>query len=103
MLADHYKAAWVPEYGRVHTEEKLATAKAFTPSADVDGLVWTVGDFVDIANRHARAEDESAHIGPVLVCDNDPWAATVWCERYLGCASPRSLTQWATDGLRCIY
>jgi nicotinamide riboside kinase len=24
----------------------------------------------------------------VLVCDNDPWAATVWCERYLGAGHP---------------
>lgn len=88
-LADHYKAPWVPEYGRVHTEEKLAAAKAFTPSVDVDGLVWTVGDFIDVAVRQARAEDEAAHIGPVLVCDNDPWAATVWCERYLGCSYPQ--------------
>nr|WP_042197143.1 AAA family ATPase [Kibdelosporangium sp. MJ126-NF4]CEL22773.1 Nicotinamide-nucleotide adenylyltransferase, NadR family / Ribosylnicotinamide kinase [Kibdelosporangium sp. MJ126-NF4]CTQ89913.1 Nicotinamide-nucleotide adenylyltransferase, NadR family (EC 2.7.7.1) / Ribosylnicotinamide kinase (EC 2.7.1.22) [Kibdelosporangium sp. MJ126-NF4] len=88
-LAEHYRAAWIPEYGRVHTEEKLTAARAFDPSADMDSLVWTVGDFVDVADRQARAEDEAAHIGPILVCDNDPWAATVWCERYLGVAYPQ--------------
>ncbi|CAM3465432.1 AAA family ATPase [Kibdelosporangium persicum] len=88
-LADYYQVAWVPEYGRVHTEEKLAAARTFDASATIDNLVWTVGDFVDVAACQARAEDEAAHIGPVLVCDNDPWAATVWCERYLGRAYPQ--------------
>lgn len=89
-LANHYRTAWVPEYGRLHTEEKLAAAKAMTPDAVVEDLVWTVGDFVDVANRQARAEDAAARSGgPILVCDNDPWAATVWCERYLGRAYPQ--------------
>jgi HTH-type transcriptional repressor of NAD biosynthesis genes len=87
-LATHYDAAWVPEYGRVHTEEKLAAARAFHPGADIDDLVWTVGDFVDVAVRQAHAEDDTVGAGPILVCDNDPWAATVWCERYLGRAHP---------------
>lgn len=88
-LAEHYDAAWVPEYGREHTEEKLTAAKAFDPGAGLDDLVWTVGDFVDVAERQARDEDEAAAAGPVLVCDNDPWAATVWCERYLARAYPQ--------------
>lgn len=87
-LAEHYRAAWVPEYGRTHTEEKLAAAKAFDAAAGLDDLVWTVGDFVDVADRQALAEDDAAPVGPILVCDNDPWAATVWCERYLGRAYP---------------
>ncbi|TCO49841.1 AAA family ATPase [Actinocrispum wychmicini] len=89
-LADHYGAVWVAEYGRVHTEQKLAAATAMTPDVTVDGLVWTVGDFVDVADRQARAEDAAARSGgPILVCDNDPWAASVWCERYLGRAYPQ--------------
>ncbi|MPZ83862.1 MAG: AAA family ATPase [Actinophytocola sp.] len=76
---------WVAEYGRTHTELKLAaaTAQAGGTPPDLDGLVWTVGDFVDVAHR--QAADAAARTGgPVLVCDNDPWAATAWCERYLG-------------------
>jgi NadR type nicotinamide-nucleotide adenylyltransferase len=88
-LAEHYKTAWVPEHGRLHTEEKLLAAQAFDEQAQVEDLVWTVGDFVDVAVRQARAEDQAAGAGPILVCDNDPWAATVWCERYLGCAYPQ--------------
>ena len=77
-LAAHYGGTAVPEYGREHTAAKLA-AKA---------PVWTVGDFVDVAVRQGADEDAAAPAAPVLVCDNDPWAATVWCERYLGFGHP---------------
>lgn len=96
-LADHFRArrgvftrtGLVPEYGRRHTELKLAAARAMDPAADLDSLVWTVGDFEDVALRQAADEDAAARAGgPVLVCDNDPWAATVWCERYLGSCPP---------------
>jgi HTH-type transcriptional regulator, transcriptional repressor of NAD biosynthesis genes len=88
-LAEHYRAQWVPEHGRLHTEAKLLAAQAFDERATFEDLVWTVGDFIDIVTRQGRAEDEAAAAGPILVCDNDPWAATVWCERYLGCAYPQ--------------
>jgi NadR type nicotinamide-nucleotide adenylyltransferase len=97
-LAAHYRARrgsfadtrWVPERGRLHTEDKViaefALAKASgRPPPELDGLVWTIGDFVDVARRQAMLEDDAAaRGGPILVCDNDSWAATVWCERYLG-------------------
>ncbi|WP_436500212.1 AAA family ATPase [Actinokineospora sp. HUAS TT18] len=86
-LAEHYQAPWVPEYGRLHTEEKLAAAIALTGNAAPEDLVWTLGDFLDVAARQAEAEDAAA-TGPVLICDNDPWAATVWGERYLGREHP---------------
>jgi NadR type nicotinamide-nucleotide adenylyltransferase len=88
-LAAHYEATWVPEYGRTHTEQKLAALTALTGADRVEDLVWTVGDFIDVARRQATAEDTAAPHSPILVCDNDPWAATVWCERYLGTACPQ--------------
>lgn len=88
-LAKHYRSPWVPEHGRLHTEEKFLAAQAFGGHVRLEDLVWTVGDFVDIAVRQGRAEDEAAGPVPILVCDNDPWAATVWGERYLGCAYPQ--------------
>ena len=70
----------VPEYGRRHTELKLTAALALDEAADLESLVWTVSDFVDVAGRQAADEDVAARTGgPVVVCDNDPWAATVWC------------------------
>ncbi|CCH29797.1 AAA family ATPase [Actinosynnema sp. NPDC047251] len=87
-LAAHLGAPWVPEYGRIHTERKLTAAKAFDPAADLDGLVWTVGDFQDVAARQDALIDAAAVEAPVVVCDNDPWAAVVWGHRYLG--APRA-------------
>ena len=100
-LAAHYRRRGgafastpvVPEYGRTHTEHKLAAARAFDPSATLTDLVWTVGDFVDVAVQQAAAEDAAAGASPILVCDNDSWAATVWCERYLGSSRPEVETE----------
>jgi HTH-type transcriptional regulator, transcriptional repressor of NAD biosynthesis genes len=101
-LAAHYRTEWVAEEGRRHTEDKHAAATALaggTPPP-LDDLVWTVGDFVDVARRQAEAEDQAARRGgPVLVCDNDAWAATVWCERYLDAAHP----DVATDRRPALY
>ncbi|MDQ3578893.1 MAG: AAA family ATPase [Actinomycetota bacterium] len=88
-LAERFEATWVPEHGRSHTEEKFAAAQALAAATGereptVDSLVWTVGDFADVARRQAHAEDTAAGETPILVCDNDSWAATIWCERYLG-------------------
>jgi HTH-type transcriptional regulator, transcriptional repressor of NAD biosynthesis genes len=97
-LTEHFRARagafagtrCVVEHGRLHTEEKLAAEMALAKASgrqppDLKSLVWTVGDFVDVARRQAIAEDDAAaRGGPLLVCDNDSWAATIWCERYLG-------------------
>jgi HTH-type transcriptional repressor of NAD biosynthesis genes len=95
-LAAHYRTEWVAEEGRRHTVEKFAAATALaggTPPP-LDDLVWTVGDFVDVARRQAVQEDLAARRGgPVLVCDNDAWAASVWCERYLGVGHPDVATE----------
>ncbi|MDU0294595.1 AAA family ATPase [Saccharothrix longispora] len=85
QLAAHLDAPWVPEYGRLHTEHKLAAARAFDPAASADRLVWTVGDFQDVAERQEELV-RAASTGPVVVCDNDAWAAEVWGHRYLGAA-----------------
>jgi HTH-type transcriptional repressor of NAD biosynthesis genes len=97
QLAAHYRSRkgsfgdtrLVAEHGRLHTEGKLAAVHALAKTSgrppDPDNLIWTVGDFADVARRQAIAEDDAAaRGGPILVCDNDSWAATVWCERYLG-------------------
>ncbi len=95
-LAGHYRAEWVAEEGRAHTEDKFAAATALAGGVPprLDDLVWTVGDFVDVARRQSAREDEAARRGgPLLVCDNDAWAATVWCERYLGASHPDVATE----------
>lgn len=82
QLAEHFGAPWIAEYGREHTEHKLAAARAFDPDATADGLVWTLGDFEDVAQEQERRIRAST--APLTIADNDAFAATVWGERYLG-------------------
>ena len=81
--------AWVPEYGRQFTIEKLAAARA---AAIVEGrdppameqLVWHTDDFVRIARTQRELEDEAARAGGLLlVCDTDAFATAIWHERYM--------------------
>jgi NadR type nicotinamide-nucleotide adenylyltransferase len=82
QLADHFRAPWIAEYGREHTEHKLRAARSFDQDATVDSLVWTLGDFEDVAReQERRIRTETA---PLVIADNDAFAATVWGERYLG-------------------
>jgi NadR type nicotinamide-nucleotide adenylyltransferase len=75
-LADHYRTAWVPEYGRRFTEDRLAEGRP---------VEWTTPDFVEIATRQQADEDAAARAsGPVLVCDTDALATSIWHERYVG-------------------
>ncbi|MGH3415930.1 MAG: AAA family ATPase [Actinocrinis sp.] len=48
-------------------------------------LDWDDDDFVAVAQRQCVEEDAAAEAGgPVLVCDTDALATTVWQERYRG-------------------
>ncbi len=98
-LAGHYRArggvwartGWVPEHGRRATVDKLASLRAVDPDAEVDDIVWTADDFADIAAEQAWQEETAAAAGsPLLVCDTDAFATTVWERRYLGPGSRRA-------------
>ncbi|MEV6108968.1 AAA family ATPase [Streptomyces sp. NPDC051940] len=92
-LAGHYRARggvwasteYVAEYGREFSERKLADLGP--------GAVWTDVSFASeefplIAAEQQAREDRAARAGsPVLVCDTDAFATTVWHERYLGSPS----------------
>jgi HTH-type transcriptional regulator, transcriptional repressor of NAD biosynthesis genes len=79
---------WVPEYGRELTERKLATLRERYPSATVFDVRWERADFVAVAREQNAAEDRAARTGsPLLVCDTDALATSVWEERYLGSSS----------------
>ncbi|GAA3430057.1 AAA family ATPase [Streptosporangium sandarakinum] len=99
-LAAHYAARggpwaatrWVPEYGRTYCEEKLALARrrakaAGLPEPWLDDLEWETAEFAEIADRQLAWEDAAARVGsPLLVCDTDAFATSLWHERYLGTA-----------------
>jgi NadR type nicotinamide-nucleotide adenylyltransferase len=81
----------VPEYGREYTDVKWRTSN--TPS--LNDLVWTRADFDAIAAEQTRRENSAAAEGsPLLVCDTDAFATSVWERRYLGRAA-RHDQPWA--------
>ncbi|MGW1895186.1 AAA family ATPase [Streptomyces sp. NPDC002004] len=96
-LAEHYRrrggvwadTRWVPEYGRDHSEQKLAALRAEHPGAQWEDVAFASEDFPVIAERQNRREDRCARRGsPVLFCDTDSFATTVWHERYMGGRNP---------------
>jgi NadR type nicotinamide-nucleotide adenylyltransferase len=83
------ETAWVGEYGRAFTLDRLAAAAAQAtaagrPPPGMEDLTWTPEDFVAIAERQLALEDEAAAGSPVVVCDTDAFATGIWHERYLG-------------------
>ena len=112
MLAAHYRSrggVWartqcVAEFGRDYTDIKWdrarsAAAAAGKPPPALDELEWTPADFDAVAAEQTRRENEAAPAGsPLLVCDTDAFATSVWERRYLGAAA-RGLRPWATTGL----
>ncbi|MFC6011032.1 AAA family ATPase [Nocardia lasii] len=85
-LAEHYGAGYVPEYGREYSEQKLA---ALGPGGHWSEIEFTAPEFPLIAARQQAAEDRAARAtGPLLVCDTDAFATTIWHERYLGVVHP---------------
>lgn len=92
-LTQHFRArggVWartglVEEFGRQDTLDKLDNARRTRPEADVNDIVWTGEDFGRIARTQQALEDDAARTGsPILICDTDAFATTVWERRYLG-------------------
>ncbi|HTJ72376.1 MAG TPA: AAA family ATPase [Actinospica sp.] len=98
----HTLTGWVPEYGRALTVIKLAVARAQAASAGRDepsifDLEWTDQDFVTVARRQNTDEGRAARTGgPILICDTDALATTIWQERYMG-ATTAEVHAAATD------
>ncbi|WP_329032528.1 AAA family ATPase [Streptomyces sp. NBC_01725] len=96
-LTEHFRArggVWartlcVAEYGREFSERKLAALRARWPGAQWEDVEFTTGDFPLIAERQNEWEEAAARAGsPVLFCDTDSFATTVWHERYVGGRNP---------------
>ncbi|WP_432066655.1 AAA family ATPase [Streptomyces sp. C10-9-1] len=96
-LAEHYRALggvwgrtrWVAEYGRAYSERRLAELRAGRPEADFSEVAFASGEFPLIAREQAAREEAAARDGsPLLVCDTDAFATTIWHERYLGTPYP---------------
>jgi NadR type nicotinamide-nucleotide adenylyltransferase len=79
LLASKYNTTWVKEYCRVAAEEKIQD----NHSNEIN-FNFTLDDFIDMAHRQNKKENElSTKCDKILICDNDSFALTIWCERYL--------------------
>lgn len=78
-LAGHFNTAWVPEYGRDYSWEKLRRNET----------TWRTPEFVAIAREQQRREEALAReANRVLICDTNAFATRLWHERYLGFFAP---------------
>lgn len=101
-LARHYqrqpglfsRTRQVAEFGREHSQDKLAIARARArqvglPAPGPEQLDWSSAEFELIARRQRALENAAArHSGPLLICDTDAFATGLWHERYMGAPSP---------------
>jgi len=75
-LSEHYRTSWVPEFGREWSE--LRPGGLSTP--------WQSVEFDLVAREQIRRQDAAARVvpRPLLICDTDVLATSVWHERYMG-------------------
>jgi NadR type nicotinamide-nucleotide adenylyltransferase len=104
-LAAHYRGrggvwaetGWVPEYGREFSERKL---EALGPGGTWTDVSFSSHEFPLIAAEQLAREDRAAREGsPVLFCDTDAFATTIWHERYMQSANP-AVARIAEEGRR---
>jgi HTH-type transcriptional repressor of NAD biosynthesis genes len=113
LLAEHYRSLGgafgrtpcVSEYGREYTLIKWDAARAQAraaglPQPSLDEIAWDSGDFDIVGREQTRTENEAAcsSTAPLIVCDTDAFATSVWERRYLGDAA-RDLQPWAASEL----
>jgi NadR type nicotinamide-nucleotide adenylyltransferase len=93
-LAGHYRTSWVPEFGREWSQIRPGGL----------GAPWRSVEFDLIAREQATTEDAAARIvpRPLLICDTDVLATSVWHERYIGERSP-SVEQIAKGRVPDLY
>jgi NadR type nicotinamide-nucleotide adenylyltransferase len=115
LLTAHYRerggtwsrTACVGEFGRDYTVIKWDAARAAARGRGerepaLDEITWTRGDFDNVAREQTRRENAAASSGsPLVVCDTDALATSVWERRYLGTgdAGARDGQPWATREL----
>lgn len=93
-LATRYDTEVVPEYGREHSETR------------VGGLVtpWRSDEFDLIVDRQIGWENQALRRvpRPLLICDTDVLATTIWHERYVG-PTPAGLLARAAAHSPALY
>jgi HTH-type transcriptional repressor of NAD biosynthesis genes len=77
-LVDILKTDYIPEVCRLMAETILYN----NTSAKID-FNFTIEDFISMAHMQNMLESTLDNKNKILICDNDTFALTIWCERYL--------------------
>jgi nicotinamide riboside kinase len=79
---------------------RAAARAAGQPEPPLAEITWSTADFDAIAREQTRLEDEAARSSgaPLVVCDTDAFATSVWERRYLG-TTAREIQPWAAAEL----
>ena len=84
FLSNKYSTPWVSEMCRIVAEEKTSNINPDINAKDIN-FNFILDDFINMANRQNYEENLlTQKANKILICDNDSFALTVWCERYLG-------------------
>jgi NadR type nicotinamide-nucleotide adenylyltransferase len=101
ILAEHYRGqggVWertqvVDEYGRDYTE--ILWERERPGVSTLNDLVWSAADFDAIAAEQSAREELAARDGsPLLICDTDAFATSIWERRHLADSARRN-QPWA--------
>jgi HTH-type transcriptional repressor of NAD biosynthesis genes len=84
FLSTKYSTPWVPEMCRLFAEEKISNINTNIISTDIN-FNFNIDDFINMAHHQNYRENLlTQEANDILICDNDTFALTIWCERYLG-------------------
>jgi HTH-type transcriptional repressor of NAD biosynthesis genes len=84
ILSEKYSTPWVSEMCRIVAEEKTPMPDPNSNASDIN-FHFDLDDFINMANRQNLEEQElTQKANKMLICDNDSFALSIWCERYLG-------------------
>lgn len=83
-LSNKYSTPWVSEMCRIIAEEKTSIINPNINAKNIN-FNFILNDFINMANRQNYEENLlTQKANRILICDNDSFALTIWCERYLG-------------------
>ena len=84
FLSNKYLTPWVSEMCRIVAEEKTTVIDPKINANEIN-FNFNLNDFINMANRQNKEEHKlTQNATNILICDNDSFALTIWCERYLG-------------------
>jgi HTH-type transcriptional repressor of NAD biosynthesis genes len=84
LISNKYSTYLVPEMCRIFAEEKILLINPNISANDIN-FNFILDDFINMANRQNYEENLlTQKANKILICDNDSFALSIWCERYLG-------------------